>query len=580
MRKKWWKNANIYQIYVRSFFDTNHDGIGDIRGITEKLDYIKRLGIEVIWISPHYDSPMDDNGYDVRDFYRVSSDYGSLEDFKRLIEKAHDMRIRVITDLVLNHTSDEHAWFVAACNPLHPEHAIYHDYYIWQKPKFDQEGNRMAPTRWMSWFGSSAWEYNKSTDEYYLHIFSKKMPDLNWRNLQMRADMKQMILWWLALGIDGFRVDASNHLEKNWDFPDDFPGYRHFSSLPKHHEYLKELGKEIFVPNDILTIGESGGATDKQALMYVGYNSNEFNMLIHFGHCWADIDNDNPKLTGKWAQGKLQVHKIKQSFARWHNMLKGKGWNIIYWHNHDHPRILSHYGNDSLEYHDKSAKMLAIALYFMPGTAICYQGEEIGMTNVHYKDISEFRDVEVYTEFNNIIAKGLSPVETLKIINARSRDNARTPMQWDDTANGGFSDHLPWMSTNDNYDKINVKIQDADPDSVLNLYKKILTLRVADENITHGDLVFLDIDSDENYLYLNKGEDLEHLVLCNFTDKNISIKLPNLIWDKYQFILGNNLKIIKLGNDLTLEPYDAFVFKKNTKLTSLITMKNKSSAAG
>ncbi len=562
MENKWWKKANIYQIYIRSFYDTNHDGIGDIRGISEKLDYIKNLGIGIIWISPHYDSPMDDFGYDVRDFYRVSDDYGSLEDFKSLIKKSHGMGIRVITDLVLNHTSDEHAWFVAARDPLNPKHTIYHDYYIWQKPKYDRDGNRLAPTRWMSWFGSSAWEYNKPTDEYYLHIFSKKMPDLNWRNLKMRADMKQMILWWLALGIDGFRVDASNHLEKNWNFPDDFPGYQHFSSLPKHHEYIKELGKEIFVPKDILTIGESGGATDEQALMYVGYNSNEFNMLIHFGHCWADIDIDNPKLNGKWAQGKLEVHKIKQSFARWYEILRGKGWNIIYWHNHDHPRVLSHYGNDSIEYHDKSAKMLAIALYLMPGTTICYQGEEIGMTNVLYEDISEFRDVEVFTEYNNILASGLSPAEALKIMKARSRDNARTPMQWDDTTNGGFSDYLPWISTNSNYENINVKKQDTDPDSILNMYRKILKLRISDDNTIDGEIVFLDIDSDENYLYFNKGKELERLVLCNFTDRQIPIILPDLDWDKYKFLLGNTNIKIKLGKRLILEPYDAYVFEK------------------
>lgn len=562
MDNKWWKQENIYQIYIRSFNDTNHDGIGDIRGITEKLDYIRNLGIGIIWISPHYDSPMDDFGYDIRNYYRVSEDYGTLEDFRHLIAETHRRGMRIITDLVLNHTSDEHEWFLAARDPLHPKHDRYHDYYIWHKPKYATDGTRFAPTRWLSWFGSSVWEYNQPTDEYYLHIFSKKMPDLNWRNDLMRADMKKMILWWLDMGIDGFRVDASNHLEKAWDFPDDFPGYQHFSSLPKHHDYLKELGREIFGPNDVLTIGESGGATDEQALMYVGYDSNEFNMLIHFGHCWADIDDNNSKLMGKWSQGKLKVHIIKQSFARWYKMLQGKGWNIIYWHNHDQPRVLSHYGNDSPLYHDKAAKMLAIALYLMPGTAICYQGEEIGMTNVLYENIVDFRDVEVFTEYKNMLESGYDPLEALKIMKARSRDNARTPMQWDDTINGGFSDHLPWIPTNMNYDSINVKRQDSDPESILNLYRSILMLRTSDQNIIQGQLSFFDIQSDENYLFLNKGVDKEHLVLCNFTEEPISIKLPDLPWNEYSHILGNNPNVPVLKKDLILEPYDAYVFER------------------
>ena len=381
MNKDWWKHTLIYQITLSSFFDANNDGVGDFIGVAEKLPYLKSLGIGTIWISPHYASPMDDNGYDVSDFYQTNPNYGTIEEFKGMVEKAHEYDIKVITDLVLNHTSDEHQWFQIAKDPDHPEFNKYHDYYIWQKPKYDEFNNRQRPTRWLSWFGGPTWDYVEAVDEYYLHIFSKKMPDLNWRNKDLRQEMKNVIQFWIDLGVDGFRVDAANHLEKNWDFPDSYPGYENFSSLPKHHEYIQELGKQYFVPFNLLTIGESGGATKDQALKYVGYGSNEFNLLIHFGHTWADTDDSNPYFTGKWGHGALRVADIKKSFNHWYEMLENKGWNLIYWHNHDQPRIVSHYGNDTT-YRVESAKMLAIALYFMPGTLITYQGEEIGMSNV------------------------------------------------------------------------------------------------------------------------------------------------------------------------------------------------------
>ncbi|MFA5006416.1 MAG: alpha-glucosidase [Candidatus Izemoplasmatales bacterium] len=560
MERKWWEQRNIYQIYLRSFFDTDGDGKGDLRGVVAKLPYLKDLGIGVLWISPHYDSPMDDNGYDVRDYYAVSPDYGTLDDFRALLAEAHARDIKVIADLVLNHTSDEHVWFQAARDPSHPDHAKYHDYYIWRKPKRDDAGRRMRPTRWIGWFGSPAWDYNEATDEYYLHIFSKKMPDLNWRNREMREDMKKMIRWWLDLGLDGFRVDASNHLEKNWDFPDGFPGYENFSSIPKHHEYLRELGEEIFVPRDVLTVGESGGASKEEALMYCGYGSNEFNMLIQFGHCWADIDNRHPRLMGKWAQGKLDVANIKRSFMNWYRMLDGKGWNVIYWHNHDQPRVLSHYGNDG-EYRVRSAKMLAIALYFMPGTAIVYQGEEIGMTNVRYDKLEEFRDVEVFTEYQNMRDKGYSPDEALAIIKARCRDNARTPMQWNDGENGGFTTGTPWIRTNPNYPEINVRDQDSDPDSILSLYRTILNMRAADPDIMGGRIRFFDIDGTGSYCYLNEGATSSRLVLCNFTDASLAVDLPGVTADGWTPVVHNGEQPPAIGDGrIVLEPYEAAAF--------------------
>lgn len=566
MRQYWWQNRNIYQIYLRSFFDSNHDGIGDIEGITTKLDYLVKLGIGIVWISPHYDSPMDDNGYDVRDFYQVSKDYGTLEQFKTLLEKAHAVGIKVITDLVLNHTSDEHQWFMAAKNPHHPDHQKYHDYYIWQKPKYNDLGERIRPTRWIGWFGSPAWDYNEATDEYYLHIFSQKMPDLNWRNPAMREDIKSMIKWWLDLGIDGFRVDASNHLEKNWDFPDAFPGYENFSSIPKHHEYLQELGKDLFVPYDIVSIGESGGASAEEAIKYAGYGSNEFNMLIQFGHCWADVDGNHPQLMGKWAQGKLRLSSIKQSFNHWYDMLKNKGWNVIYWHNHDQPRVISHYGDDS-EYWEVSAKMLGMALYFMPGSAICYQGEEIGMTNVHYQSLEQFRDVEVFTEYNNMIKKGLSKDEALEVIKARCRDNARTPMQWDDSPNGGFSTVTPWIDTNDNYQTINVKKQDQDPSSILAMYQKILNLRNEDDNIGFGQLTYLDIDDEQNYSYLNIGATKDYLVICNFSKQPLAISLKNVNLYGFVHLMGNYSTLPLLTQITHLLPFETHVYRRVIDIT-------------
>ena len=559
MEKKWWMTTNIYQIYLRSFYDSNNDGIGDLVGLRQKLPYLKSLGIETIWISPHYDSPMDDNGYDVRDFYKVSSDYGNLSDFMDLMKSAKEMKMKVLVDLVLNHTSDEHQWFEAAKDPNHPKHHHYHDYYIWQKPKIDEHGNKQRPTRWISWFGGPTWTYNELTDEYYLHIFSKKMPDLNWRNQNLKNDIKAVIKFWIDLGVDGFRVDAANHLEKNWDFPDGVPGYENFSSLPKHHEYIKELALELFEPYNLLTLGESGGASKTEVRKYVGFNSHEFNLLIHFGHCWADTGYTNDIVTGKWSKTELRVNDIKKSYAHQYQVIANQGFNLIYWHNHDQPRVVSHYGNTD-KYHLESAKMLAITLYFMPGTAIVYQGEEIGMTNVLYDDIEDFRDVEVFTEYNNMMNKGATQEIALKAIVDRSRDNARSPMQWNDELHGGFSSVKPWMKTNYNYQKINVKNQENDPNSILNTYRFILHHRIKDsENIVFGKINFLNLEDNESYCYINRGKDKDYLVIANFKDYEINLKLTGIKLNDWEFFYGDETKLVK---ELELKPYQTAVFIK------------------
>lgn len=559
MQEKWWMKANIYQIYLRSFLDGNNDGIGDLIGVTKKLEYLKDLGINTIWISPHYDSPMDDFGYDIRDFYKVSEDYGSIADFKTMIEKARRLGIKVLIDLVLNHTSDEHPWFLAAKDPSHKDHQKYHDYYIWQKPKYDKLNNRIRPTSWISWFGGPTWDYNSLTDEYYLHIFSKKMPDLNWRNQEMKEDMKKMIKFWIDLGIDGFRVDAANHLEKNWDFPDGSPGYENFSSLPKHHEYIKELALELFEPYNLVTLGESGGASKEEVRKYVGFDSHEFNLLIHFGHCWADTGYTDDKVMGKWSKTELRVKDIKKSYDHQYKVVGNEGFNLIYWHNHDQPRIVSHYGNTD-KYYQESAKMLAITLYFMPGTAIVYQGEEIGMTNVLYDDLSYFRDVEVFTEYENMTSRGASHERALKALRDRSRDNARTPMQWNSDINGGFSKTKPWMATNFNYQEINVEKQLEETDSILKTYRFILKTRLEDaKNIIFGEIFFINLLDDESYCYLNKGEDKDYLVIANFRDYEIDIKLDEVNLEGFEYFYGD--KII-LNKSLKLKPYQASVFRR------------------
>ena len=558
MKKKWWQDAIIYQCYIRSFKDGNGDGIGDFRGLIEQLDYFNELGVNAVWVSPHYKSPMDDNGYDISDFYQVSEDYGTLEDCKEFIEKAHEKGIRVIFDLVLNHTSDEHEWFQIACDPTHPEYEKYHDYYIWQPPKYDEKGNRQKPTNWLSWFGGGVWDYVDAVDEYYLHIFSKKMPDLNWRNEDMINDLKKMTKWLIDLGVDGFRVDASNHLEKNWDFPDAHPGYEHFSSLPKHHEYLEMFGRELFVPNDVMAMGEAGGGSPEEAEMYVGFNNTAFDMLIQFGHCWQDGDWDNHITPGKWAKGRLSVHNVKNSFAHWADMLKGVGWNLIYWHNHDQPRIISHYGNDK-EYWLESGKMLCQSLYLMPGTPIVYQGEELGMTNVDYQNLEDFRDVKVFTEYKNFMGFGATHEVAMQALRDRSRDNARSPFHWNGEVNGGFSENTPWMNTVGNYTEINLEKQRNEEGSMFKTYQEIFRLR-KELGVSDGEIEFFSLEDDETFIYITKTATHEILSISNFRGEPVPLTVEKE-WLDFVF-LRSNYEPKELNKLDKLLPYESMIYIK------------------
>lgn len=558
MTKKWWQDAIIYQCYIRSFYDKNNDGIGDFKGLIDKIDYFNELGVNAVWVSPHYKSPMDDNGYDISDFYQVSEDYGTLEDVKEFIKIAHEKGIKVIFDLVLNHTSDEHEWFKIACDKEHPQFEKYHDYYIWQDPKYDENGNRQKPTQWLSWFGGGVWDYVPSVDKYYLHIFSKKMPDLNWRNQDMVNDLKVMTKWLIDLGVDGFRVDASNHLEKNWDFPDAYPGYEHFSSLPKHHDYLSEFGRELFVPNDVMAMGEAGGGTPEEAERYVGFNNTEFDMLIQFGHCWQDLDGENKITPGKWAKGTLNVKGVKGSFAHWAKMLDGIGWNLIYWHNHDQPRIISHYGNDK-EYWLESGIMLCQSLYLMPGTAIVYQGEEIGMTNVDYENLEDFRDVEVYTEYDNFMRFGATHEVAMQALRDRSRDNARSPFQWDDSIYAGFSTVTPWINTVGNYQEINLEKQRNLEGSIFKRYQKVLQLR-KDLEVSSGKVTFYDLDGENTFMYKNETPKAKILVISNFKNQEIQVDIDEELLN-YEFCMSN-YDTINIEEVLKLRPYESIVFIK------------------
>ncbi len=563
MHGKWWQEAVIYQIYPKSFKDSNNDGIGDIQGIIEKLDYLKDLGVTAIWVCPFYESPMDDQGYDVSDFYKVSNDYGTLTDIQKLIEELHQRDMKLIIDLVLNHTSDEHPWFVESKktkdNP-------YRDYYIWHKGK-----DGCPPTNWESFFGGSVWKYDEITDEYYMHIFSEKMPDLNWNHAQMRKDIYRMMHWWLNQGVDGFRIDAVAHLDKNCNFVNRSipegrlysPCYDEFSNRPKVHKHIQEMVKDVLSFYDVMTVGEAGGASLDDALKYCAYDRNEFNMIISFDHCWVDVDPCSASyLPSKWTYKSLHLPDLKKSLAKYQINLYGKAWNTIFWSNHDQPRVLSHYGNDSTAYRKKSAKMLGTVLYFLGGTPFIYQGEEIGMTNVSFTNIDDYRDIEIFTLYKETVLNHISTKEDIiDRIQKRSRDNARTPMQWDDSKNAGFSQSEPWIKVNPNYIDINVEDNLLDKGSIYHYYQKIFNIRQNTKTLIYGDFK-LYLEEDENiFLYTRSYQEETYIVLANFFEKTIDVVLPEEIcWKKAEIMICNDIEK-PLSRNMKLHPYEAIVYR-------------------
>lgn len=485
--RQWWKEAVVYQVYPRSFNDANGDGIGDLKGITEKLPYLAKLGINVIWLSPVFDSPNVDNGYDISDYFAIMSDFGTMEDFDEMLETAHKHGIKILMDLVANHTSDEHPWFKESRSS---KDNPYRDYYIWKDPKgFDEDGNPIPPNNWASEFGGPAWEWDEATGQFYLHIFFKEQPDLNWENEKVREDLYSMVRWWLDKGVDGFRLDAINIISKPEGYPDDpSTDYeKHTSSIPfvitngtMVHPWMKELTRETFSRYDVMTVGETSATSPEDAKLWAGYHTGELNMIFHFDH--MGVDNDpNGKLGGKWSYAPYKLTELKSILNDWQTTLEGNAWGSLYWNNHDQPRVVSRFGNDSDEFRTLSAKQLATTLHFMQGTPYIYQGEEIGMTNVKFDSIEDYRDGDSirFYEDMHVDHKRLSHEEAMQAIYIKGRDNARTPVQWDASANGGFSPEgvTPWIAVNPNYPAINAEAVLADEDSIFYHYQQLVALR-------------------------------------------------------------------------------------------------------
>jgi len=485
--RQWWKEAVVYQVYPRSFNDANGDGIGDLKGITEKLPYLAKLGINVIWLSPVFDSPNVDNGYDISDYFAIMSDFGTMEDFDEMLETAHKHGIKILMDLVANHTSDEHPWFKESRSS---KDNPYRDYYIWKDPKgFDEDGKPIPPNNWASEFGGPAWEWDEATGQFYLHIFFKEQPDLNWENEKVREDLYSMVRWWLDKGVDGFRLDAINIISKPEGFPDD-PSTdfeKHTSSSPfvitngtMVHPWMKELTRETFSRYDVMTVGETSATSPEDAKLWAGYHTGELNMIFHFDH--MGVDNDpNGKLGGKWSYAPYKLTELKRILNDWQTTLEGNAWGSLYWNNHDQPRVVSRFGNDSDEFRTLSAKQLATTLHFMQGTPYIYQGEEMGMTNVKFDSIEDYRDGDSirFYEDMHVDHKRLSHEEAMQAIYIKGRDNARTPVQWDASANAGFSPEgvTTWINVNPNYPAINAEAVLADEDSIFYHYQQLVALR-------------------------------------------------------------------------------------------------------
>lgn len=485
--RQWWKEAVVYQVYPRSFNDANGDGIGDLKGITEKLPYLAKLGINVIWLSPVFDSPNVDNGYDISDYFAIMSDFGTMEDFDEMLETAHKHGIKILMDLVANHTSDEHPWFKESRSS---KDNPYRDYYIWKDPKgFDEDGNPIPPNNWASEFGGPAWEWDEATGQFYLHIFFKEQPDLNWENEKVRENLYSMVRWWLDKGVDGFRLDAINIISKPEGFPDD-PSTdfeKHTSSIPfvisngtMVHPWMKELTRETFSRYDVMTVGETSATSPEDAKLWAGYHTGELNMIFHFDH--MGVDNDpNGSLGGKWSYAPYKLTELKRILNDWQTTLEGNAWGSLYWNNHDQPRVVSRFGNDSDEFRTLSAKQLATTLHFMQGTPYIYQGEEIGMTNVKFDSIEDYRDGDSirFYEDMHVDHKRLSHEEAMQAIYIKGRDNARTPVQWDASANAGFSPEgvTTWINVNPNYPEINAEAVLADEDSIFYHYQQLVALR-------------------------------------------------------------------------------------------------------
>ena len=556
MEKRWWKESVVYQIYPRSFCDSNGDGIGDLNGITGKLDYLKELGVDVIWLSPVYKSPNDDNGYDISDYQAIMDEFGTMEDFDRMLATAHEKGIKIMMDLVVNHTSDEHKWFIesrkSTDNP-------YRDYYIWRPAKEDGS----LPNNWGSCFSGPAWEYDKTTDMYFLHLFSKKQPDLNWDNPVVRQEVFDMMNWWLQKGVDGFRMDVISLISKEPGLPDKEPGINGYATFnvsangPHVHEYLQEMRQKALNNADTITVGECSGVTLEEAKKYARSDEKELNMVFQFEH--MDVDSDEK--AGKWTTRKMDLRDLKKILTRWQKGLQDIAWNSLYWENHDQPRSVSRFGNDSDEYREISAKMLATCIHMMQGTPYVYQGEELGMTNCPFNTLDNFRDLESINAFHELTEQGkMTEEDMMAAISYKGRDNARTPMQWDDSAYAGFSTANPWIMVNPNYTKINAKDQVNREDSVFKYYQKLIKLRHESELIVYGTYDLILDDDKDIYAYIRTLGDEKLIVYCNFSENTREVELPEEFTNGK--VLISNYIDAKVNQKITLRPYEAIVIQK------------------
>ncbi|GAB6168724.1 alpha-glucosidase [Clostridium carnis] len=552
MKRIWWKEAVGYQIYPRSFKDSNNDGIGDLKGIIEKLDYLKDLGVNVIWICPMYKSPNDDNGYDISDYQDIMSDFGNMNDFDQLLKEVHNRGMKLIIDLVVNHTSDEHKWFIESkSSKENPKR----DWYIWREGK-----NGLEPNNWESIFKGSAWEYDENTNEYFLHLFSKKQPDLNWENPEVRKEIYKMINWWLDKGIDGFRVDAISHIKKEKGL-NDMPNpekLKYVNSFDKHmnidgiHDFLKELKEETFNKYDIMTVGEANGVSAEEGDLWVSEDKGKFNMVFQFEHLklW-DLE-----------EGKaFALKECKKALTKWQKGLEGKGWNALFVENHDIPRVISRWGNDK-EYWRECSTAFALMYFMQQGTPFIYQGQEIGMTNVQFNNINDYNDIQGINIYKEKIEQGYTEEEALKILWTISRDNSRTPMQWDSSDNAGFTESNPWIKVNKNYVNINVENQISDEKSILNFYKKLINTRKENLTLVYGTYDLILEDNENIYAYTRTLDNEKYLVIVNLSENKVLYRYDECKLNYDGLLINNyNVEEHKTITKFTLKPYEARMYR-------------------
>ncbi|GAA0940517.1 glycoside hydrolase family 13 protein [Virgisporangium aurantiacum] len=552
----WWKTAVVYQIYPRSFADSNGDGIGDLPGIIGRLDYLAGLGVDVLWLSPVYPSPQDDNGYDISDYQGIDPVFGTLDDFDRLVAEAHRRGLKIVMDLVVNHTSDEHPWFVESRSSTNNPKR---DWYWWRPPRAGMAGGDPGaePTNWRSFFSGPTWHFDETTGEYYLHLFSRKQPDLNWENPEVRQAVHAMMRWWIDRGVDGFRMDVINMISKDTALPDGVAlagqalgdGSPFYICGPRIHEFLNELNSAVF-DSPLLTVGEMPGVTLEQAVEFTAPDRREVDMVFQFEHVGLDQG------ASKWDIRPFRLHDLKATFGRWQAGLADAGWNSLYWNNHDQPRVVSRFGDDSPEHRVRAATMLGTVLHMHRGTPYVYQGEELGMTNVPFRSIDDFRDIESVNHYAEATAAGEDPAAVLVSLRKMSRDNARTPMQWDDSPNAGFTTGTPWLAVNPNYPTVNASKATADPDSVFHYYRRLIELRHTEPVVAHGDFTMLLPDDDRVYAFTRRLGDVELLVLGNFSGDTV----PTDLSGQSEVLIANYPP--DTGDPIVLRPWEARVYRR------------------